>query len=597
MAQTDVATALPPTLRPAVLRAFGPLARALHDHAEPGEILRRASLELAGLVGVPRCLAFVREEDRDTFRGVAAHGAAEEHVRHLVSGLAADGLSREIVHTRGPVAIANARNDPRTVRSAMRAWDVVSVLGLPMLDRGRVIGLFFLDVPGAGHDFDAEARTRAEAFTELASVAFVEARIAAAARGEGRVARTQVAALSQALSVEDRLSAALLDGVSDRQMAQVLANATGRSWAVYAEHDRVTSAVPDASRSAGAHVPDLVALGVLEDPAFASAVTADRTRGTTVGPFPEAGLHRRLMVAAAGTGDRRRVVVSVENDWCFAAADRLSARRAAIVFATLATDRVRTVETDRERAQAAALADVLAGVAGPEARQMLDLPTNVRTLLCVVAGPAEVIDPANLRAALRAGLSSDARPLVTTVPAGSAILLEAPPDPCELIDRLRSIFRTVAANRQVQVGVSAAVRGLDMCAQAHDDAVEVLACVRALGADAYPGAAVLAASDIGGIRSLLATAEPSGTQRFVLRTLGALLEPANEHFLLTLVHLADHAWNIRAAADALDVHENTIRYRVRRIEEVSGLAVRTDAVAQMEARMALLVLAARRRMS
>lgn len=596
MAQADLATALPRTLRPAVLRAFGPLARALHDHAEPEEILRRASLELAALVGVPRCLAFLREEDRDTFRGVAAHGAAEEHVRHLVSGLAADGLSRQIVDTRSPVTIDNARIDPRTVRSAMRSWDVVSVLGLPMLDRGRVIGLFFLDDPGTGHDFDAEARARAEAFTELASIAFVEARIAAATRGEGRVARAQVAALSQALSVEDRLSAALLDGASDRQMAQVLANATGRSWAVYAGHDRLTSAVPDASGTSG-QVPDLAALGVLENPAFTVAATDQDPRGSTVGPFREAGLHRRLMVAAAGTGDRRRVVVAVENDRRFAAADRLSARRAAMVFATLAGNRVRAVDPDRERARAAALAEVLAGDAGPEARQMLDLPANARTLVCLVAGPVDVIDPAKLRAVFRAELPPDTGPLVTTVPSGSAILLEAPPDPSALVERLRAILRTVAADRQVRVGISATVHGLDRCADAHDDAVEVLACVEALGAGAHAGAVVLAASDLGGVRSLLAAAEPSGAERFVVRTLGALLEPANEHFLITLTHLADHAWNIRAAADALDVHENTIRYRVRRIEEVSGLAVRSDAVAQMEARMALLVLAARRRMT
>ena len=95
--------------------------------------------------------------------------------------------------------------------------------------------------------------------------------------------------------------------------------------------------------------------------------------------------------------------------------------------------------------------------------------------------------------------------------------------------------------------------------------------------------------------SLLASAGRDGAERFVRRTLGELLEPSSRHLLVTLTQMAEHAWNIRAVAEALGKHENTIRYRVGRIEEVSGLAIRTDALAQMEARMALLVMDVQRR--
>ena len=48
--------------------------------------------------------------------------------------------------------------------------------------------------------------------------------------------------------------------------------------------------------------------------------------------------------------------------------------------------------------------------------------------------------------------------------------------------------------------------------------------------------------------------------------------------------------SIRGSAAALDVHENTIRYRLSRIEELTGLAVMHDPDAQLRARLSLLVL-------
>jgi hypothetical protein len=48
--------------------------------------------------------------------------------------------------------------------------------------------------------------------------------------------------------------------------------------------------------------------------------------------------------------------------------------------------------------------------------------------------------------------------------------------------------------------------------------------------------------------------------------------------------------SIRGSAAALDVHENTIRYRLSRVEELTGLAIMHDPDAQLRARLSLLVL-------
>jgi DNA-binding PucR family transcriptional regulator len=48
--------------------------------------------------------------------------------------------------------------------------------------------------------------------------------------------------------------------------------------------------------------------------------------------------------------------------------------------------------------------------------------------------------------------------------------------------------------------------------------------------------------------------------------------------------------SIRRCALELGVHENTIRYRLARIEELTGLSVTHDPDAQLGARLSLLVL-------
>lgn len=581
-----------------VLRAFGPLAKALHDGADPEDVLRLASAEMAALVGVPRCLVYLRNDRADTFRGVVAHGAQEQRVRCLVSGLAADGLTQEILHTRAAVIVENALSDPRTVRSTMRVWDVHSVLGLPILDRGRILGLFFLDVPGKPHHFDDEARERAEAFAELTSVAFVQAQMSAEARAGQRRAHSQASTLTRILAVDDRLWNAVLDGSGERQLAQVLADLTARSWAVYtSDLERVAAAAPGSGEHDAPPVPDLAGLGVLTHPGVTAVLDDADGRAATVGPLRELGPHRRLLCAASGRGQGRRLVVAVEHNRRFGAVDSMVARRAATVFATQALERDRTVSFSH-RARAAELTALLRGdfdaATISRFHTALDLPVDARTMVCVLAGPPGVVDPERVEVALRGALA-ECSPIVTTVPAGTVALLEAPVETEGFLARIGAVCRELAGEEQLHAGISGAADGLEACPQAYEDALDVLACIAALGGGTGKGATVLAAEDLGCARTLLASAGRDSAERFVRRTLGALLEPSCRHLLVTLTQMADHAWNIRAVAEALGKHENTIRYRIGRIEEVSGLAIRTDARAQMEARMALLVMDVQRR--
>jgi DNA-binding PucR family transcriptional regulator len=91
---------------------------------------------------------------------------------------------------------------------------------------------------------------------------------------------------------------------------------------------------------------------------------------------------------------------------------------------------------------------------------------------------------------------------------------------------------------------------------------------------------------------VLATAEREDAERFARDALGALLsdEEGTRDLLVTLQVFFEHGRSVRRSARALAVHENTIRYRLTRIEDRTGLRVAHSSNDQLTAQLALLVL-------
>jgi DNA-binding PucR family transcriptional regulator len=124
---------------------------------------------------------------------------------------------------------------------------------------------------------------------------------------------------------------------------------------------------------------------------------------------------------------------------------------------------------------------------------------------------------------------------------------------------------------------------------AYEEARRVVACIARFSRPGAP--AVVAAPELGGGLVFLATADGELVTEFAETTLGWLVDdPSMGDLLTTLSAFFETAANIRRCAAGLGVHENTIRYRLGRIEELSGLAVAHDPDAQLQARLSLLVL-------
>lgn len=99
---------------------------------------------------------------------------------------------------------------------------------------------------------------------------------------------------------------------------------------------------------------------------------------------------------------------------------------------------------------------------------------------------------------------------------------------------------------------------------------------------------VLALSDLGPLRLFLAHVDPPALQQHVHRTLGPLLHGHRDELLETLQVWFEQGRSVRATARALGVHENTVRLRLARSGDLTGLDM-TDATAQLDLQLALLV--------
>jgi sugar diacid utilization regulator len=191
--------------------------------------------------------------------------------------------------------------------------------------------------------------------------------------------------------------------------------------------------------------------------------------------------------------------------------------------------------------------------------------------------------------------SGDRGVLATDVPDGVVVLLELPDGPPTM--EAIAAARTRVEDALDRIGSGPILGAISTrCAEpgdyvrAYEEARQVMRCRNALCGE--NGMRVLTADDLGPGRLVLASAERADATRFAHDALGALLcdEEGAHDLLATLQAFFEHGRSVRRSARALSVHENTIRYRLTRIEDRTGLAVAHSSDDQLTAQLALLVL-------
>src|SRR5690242_14207318 len=197
----------------AAIRAFGDVAGALGEASELDDLLHLVARHICDLVHVQRCSVYLRDKDSDLFRGQVGHADRDidAQVKRLVAGVPGDEFTGEILRTKSPVTLRDALQDPRPIKSTMRAWHIRSMMGVPMIVRGEVMGLIFLDNEDRPHAFGEVDAETAAAFADLAAVAINQAQLTRKLRASLETVARQNQLLRRAAEIEDRLTKLVLD--------------------------------------------------------------------------------------------------------------------------------------------------------------------------------------------------------------------------------------------------------------------------------------------------------------------------------------------------------------------------------------------------
>ncbi len=589
----------------AAIRAYNDVAEALLGEPDLDRLLHLVAKEICSLLHVRRCSVYLREGDDGLFRGQVGHADTDIDplVKRLVAGVEADRFTQEILRTRRPVLLADALADPRPIRSTMRAWNVRSMLGVPMLVGGEVTGIVFLDNEDEPHAFTPADQELAATFANLAAIAISQAQLTARLRSSIRTAASQNQLLRRGAEVEERLTRLVLDGANLREIAEVVAELTGKPCAISdaSFRCRAVAAPPGV---------DLEPLRPLLERRWAEASSVQdalrdlSARTALVGPVAADGLHHRLVIAPVLARDERwGYLVVAEVGGRIGALDGVIVDRAATIVA---------LELSAERRAAAAENDALEALASDLIRggrdeqslerraDFLGVRLSSPHVLCLIAAPQSDVarTPTARRAmAVLRPIEPGLRVFAGSVAEGVLAVLELPSATpgTAAVDRAKEAVTAACAElaptHSLSIALSSVCRRPADYERAYAEVRQVLRCI-----DAFCPRGelrILAADDLGIGRLLLSATDRRDADRFVTDTLDGLLaggDGRSTDLLATLQVFFACSRSVRRSATYLGVHENTIRYRLSRIEAITGLRVASDADDQLTVQLALLVM-------
>ncbi|MEU7166495.1 PucR family transcriptional regulator [Streptomyces morookaense] len=457
--------------------------------------------------------------------------------------------------------------DPAAARGYVRRLVRAGVVGL-----GFAVGVNYEQVPGALVEAaEAEGLPLLEVPRRTPFIAITKAVSAA-------IAADQYRAVTAGFEAQRELTRAALSPEGPAALLARLAAHLDGWAALYDASGAVVAAAPDwAARRAARLGADAGRLR--EKPAPATAVV-----GSGADDGDEGG--DRVELQSLGSGRRARGVLAVGTGAPLGTAERYAVQ-SAIALLTLTTERSRALQDAEQRLGAAVLHMLLAGepeharaVAGELYGTLLDAP--FRVLVAEAVAPAEGSegaegavpdDPLGALADAVDTAASRGAEAVLAVPEGARLVVLAPDG--------GAAVAACAGVLGVAVGLSAPT-GPAGAAAAHRQAEQALSVAR------RRGRALVEHEDVaaGSVLPLLADDAVRAFADGMLRALRQHDETGRGDLVRSL-----HAWLSRhgqwdAAAADLGVHRHTLRYRMRRVEEILGRSL-DDPDVRMELWLAL----------
>ncbi|MFC4948248.1 PucR family transcriptional regulator [Pseudonocardia sp. GCM10023141] len=396
--------------------------------------------------------------------------------------------------------------------------------------------------------------------------------------------RPGLAAAELAQQLQSRLTGAVLGGAEADDVVDVLSELLGRPVALLDPLLRVRRwAAPSVLRL---NAPPSLAAAVLANAAVRAALDAlGPTRPSVeLAPHLPSGLTRRHLVAVLiAEGEVAGYLDVMEVGRPLGSIETLLAEYAAAIVSLQLLGEARQIRASTQ-ARDDVLADLLGGSrsAADLRRLAVHVGLDLQGSHVVIRLP---VDPSRSPAACRAGVVATVgaalgeQPCAVVCPEAVVLVVRLPDEPGPpAIRRVQAALREVLDAVHARTGVRRAVVSGVCCdvpdfPAAHAETREVDAIVAALGGRAD----VVSVTELSALRLVVNSDRAEIALRFAEDRLGPLRRndaATGGNLVETLRCYLAMGAQVRATARALAVHENTVRYRLGRIEHVTGLDMR-----------------------
>ena len=156
------------------------VAQAFISSADLHENISKIARLTPLLVGVDRCMIFLREEARGEFVPYEAHGLNKEALQVFLGLRLRTGdvpLLDEMMRRQGSVVVENAAESDLIPQSLRRDFDIQSVLAVPLISKGEILGAFLVDCAQCPTHFPARKIAIVEGIAHQTAVAIENAHL------------------------------------------------------------------------------------------------------------------------------------------------------------------------------------------------------------------------------------------------------------------------------------------------------------------------------------------------------------------------------------------------------------------------------------
>jgi sugar diacid utilization regulator len=539
------------------------------------------------LVGVSRCSVFLRGDD-GYFHGRVTHAPAvgsSDDVKSLVAGLESDWFTRDVMSRQRAILVRDLAKDRRAMPQNMRSWHVRDLLGIPLLVDDDVIGVMYLDNLGEEHVYTDAEIAAAERFARLAAVVVRGAWPSVDSFQRSSIIERQRNSLARLSHIHAELTEAVVSGADVPSIVKRVAGLVGKPATVYNENFvQVCSAFPEQSAVQRLPLPQTEARASTWFRRQLAELREGRS-SILVPPSPDLGFTaRRIISHIRVDGAIAGYLEVLEIGQKISTLDVKVAEHGATVLSL-------AMLSERRAVAAAGLAaedlfgDLLRGTrdhATLTRRALLfGLDLDMAHAICHVgymANAKRVVGRSDRREAVTRLITRDAEVSCVAslgTPNADVFLLGPISDPTlsgmeQLRLDLEHAFQE--GGGPLEVGVSVLSR---VCTQVehyevvNSEVEETLALIEALG----PGPRIKVEGDIGVTRLLATHSQIESAVKFATDLLKPIVdqEGSKGELVGTLRAYLGNDGSIRATAASLDVHENTVRYRLARVRGLSRI--------------------------